>query len=62
LGAEHLSYAGDRTSHAVVVCGLEGENVIFVDPALGKELHLDSVTFYKAWTSRGRSGLVVTRR
>jgi predicted double-glycine peptidase len=52
----------DRTSHAVVVCGLEGDNVIFIDPALGKEVQLDSMTFYKAWTSRGRSGLVITRR
>jgi ATP-binding cassette subfamily B protein len=62
LGAEHLPYAGDRTSHAVVVCGLEGDKVIFIDPALGKEVQLDSMTFYKAWTSRGRSGLVVTQR
>lgn len=62
LGAEHLPYAGDRTSHAVAVCGLEEDNVIFIDPALGKEVRLDSMTFYKAWTSRGRSGLVIARK
>jgi len=62
LGAEHLPYAGDRTSHAVVICGLEGDEVVFIDPALGKEIRLDSMTFYKAWTSRGRSGLVIAQK
>lgn len=59
LGAEHLPYASDRTAHAVVVNGLAGDEIIFIDPALGKELHLDSLTFFRAWAARGRAGLAV---
>ena len=59
LGAEYLPYAKTRSTHAVVICGLEGNQVIFIDPALGKEVKLDSLTFYHAWTARGRSGLTI---
>jgi ABC-type bacteriocin/lantibiotic exporter with double-glycine peptidase domain len=62
LGAEHLPYASTRSTHAVVICGLKENEVIFIDPAPGKEIHLDSLTFYKAWTSRGCSGLVIEPR
>lgn len=61
LGAEHLPYANDRTAHAVVVNGLAGDEVIFIDPALGKETRLTSATFFRAWTARGCAGLVLAR-
>lgn len=59
LGAEHLPNSKTRVTHAVVICGLEGSEVIFIDPVTGKEVKLDSLSFYKAWTARGRSGLVI---
>ncbi len=61
LGAEHLPYANDRTAHAVVVNGLAGDEVIFIDPALGKETRLTSLMFFRAWTARGCAGLVLAR-
>lgn len=61
LGAEHLPYANDRTTHAVVVNGLESDKVIYIEPAFGRELQLESLTFFKAWNSRGCSGLVIKR-
>lgn len=62
LGAEHLPYANDRTALAVIVNGLAGDEVVLVDPALGKELRLESLAFFRAWTARGRAGLVLRQR
>jgi ABC-type bacteriocin/lantibiotic exporter with double-glycine peptidase domain len=59
LGAEHLPYAHSRLTHAVVVSGLEGDDVIFIDPAPGREMRLETLVFFKAWCARGRSELVI---
>lgn len=58
LDVEKLPY-GDFGFHAVVVNELEGNAVSFVDPALGKQISLPLLTFFKAWHSLGRSGLVI---
>lgn len=58
LGAEHLPY-GDFGSHAVVVIGFEGNNVILIEPAFGKELRIDMLEFLKAWQSRGKNGIII---
>jgi predicted double-glycine peptidase len=58
LDVEQLPY-GDFGFHAVVINELEGNTVSFVDPALGKEISLPLLTFFKAWHSLGRSGLVI---
>ncbi len=58
LGAEHLFY-GDFGSHAVVVIGFEGKNIILIEPALGKELQMDMLEFLKAWQSRGKKGIII---
>jgi ABC-type bacteriocin/lantibiotic exporter with double-glycine peptidase domain len=58
LDVEQLPY-GDFGFHAVVVNELEGNTVSFVDPALGKEISLNLLTFFKSWHSLGRSGLVI---
>ena len=61
VGVEHLPY-GDFGTHAVTVCGFEGDEILYIDPALGQEVRLDIVTFLNAWRSRGRRGLVVHSR
>jgi len=50
---------GDTGLHAVVVNELEGNEVAFVDPALGMNMSLPLFTFFKAWDSRGRCGLII---
>lgn len=45
--------------HAVVVVGIEGEQVICLDPALDHPLHLGLSPFLKAWSSLGHQGVVV---
>jgi ABC-type bacteriocin/lantibiotic exporter with double-glycine peptidase domain len=61
VGVEHLPY-GDFGTHAVIVCGFEGDEVLYIDTALGREVRLDVITFLKAWRSRGRIGIVVHSR
>ncbi len=58
VDAEYLPY-GKIGLHAVVVNGLEGNRISFIDPALGKELSLPLLLFFKAWHARGCSGLVI---
>jgi len=58
LDVEYLPY-GKSGAHAVVVCGFEKNEVRYVDPGLGREMSLDLLTFFKAWESLGRTGLVV---
>jgi len=50
---------GDSDLHAVVVCGLEENEVKYIDPGYGKEMSLDLMTFFNAWHSLGRHGLVI---
>lgn len=45
--------------HAVVVIGIEGEQVSCLDPNLDHELTLELFSFLKAWSSLGHQGLVV---
>lgn len=45
--------------HAVVVCGLEEDEVIYVDPELAREVALEAKTFLTAWHSLGGEGLLV---
>ncbi len=45
--------------HAVVVSGLEGGQVMCVDPAIGQELHLTISNFVQAWSALGNQGMVV---
>jgi len=58
LDVEHLPY-GKSGAHAVVVCGFEKNEVLYIDPGLGREMSLDLLTFFKAWESLGRAGLVI---
>jgi len=55
---EQLPY-GKSGAHAVVICGFEKNEVLYIDPALGREMSLDLLTFFKAWESLGRAGLVI---
>ena len=59
LDAAELPYA-EAGAHAVVVCGYEQTGVIYVDPALGREIQLDFTTFLRAWSRlnnpRGQDG------
>lgn len=57
-GAE-LPYASGG-SHAVVVCGYEAGQVICLDPALGRVVELDLLTFLRAWAGLGWEGLLVS--
>jgi len=57
-GAE-LPYARGG-SHAVVVCGYEAGQVICMDPALGRVVELDLLTFLRAWAGLGWEGLLVS--
>ncbi len=50
---------GQAGLHAVVVGRIETEQVIFVDPALGVEAHLDLSSFIRAWSALGNQGMVV---
>ena len=61
VGVEHLPY-GDFGTHAVTVCGFEGDEILYIDTALGQEVRLDVMIFFRAWRSRGRRGIVVHRR
>ncbi len=61
IDVEHLPY-GDFGTHAVTVCGFEGDKILYVDTALGREVRLDLVTFLRTWRSRGYTGIVVHRR
>ncbi len=45
--------------HAVVVIGIEGEQVIYLDPNLDDEQRLELSSFMKAWSSMGHQGLAV---
>jgi ABC-type bacteriocin/lantibiotic exporter with double-glycine peptidase domain len=58
LGAENLPY-GDFGSHAVVVIGFEGKNIIIIEPAFGKAIRMDLLEFLKAWQSRGKKGIII---
>ncbi len=58
VSVEHLPY-GDFGTHAVIVCGFEGDEILYIDTALGQEVRLDVITFLGAWRSRGRKGIVV---
>ena len=60
LGLEHLPY-GDHGTHAVVVCGLDGNQVTYVDPASGREMQLSAMAFLRSWRSRQAIGLVLYR-
>ncbi len=60
LGVEHLPY-GDLGSHAVVVCGMERDHIVYVDPAHGREVSLDPLAFLRAWRARRGRGIVVQR-
>ena len=61
LGVEHLPY-GDFGTHAVVVNGFEGADIIYADPALGKEMRMNMLSFLNAWQSRGKKGIIIHRR
>ena len=43
VGVEHLPY-GDFGTHAVTVCGFEGDEILYIDTALGQEVRLDVMT------------------
>lgn len=58
VGVEHLPY-GDFGTHVITVCGFEGDEIIYIDTALGQKVRLDVMTFLRAWRSRGRRGIVV---
>lgn len=58
LGVEHLPY-GDFGSHAVVVIGFEDDQIIFIDPAPGREIRLNLLDFFKAWQSRGNKAIII---
>ena len=45
--------------HAVVIAGLESGYVIFVDPAVGTEVHLSLNKFIYAWLALGNQGMVI---
>jgi len=50
---------GESGMHAVAICGFENNAVQYMEPALGQEMSLDLLTFFKAWESLGRTGLVI---
>ena len=58
LAADELAH-GATGGHAVVVCGIEGAHVLFLDPMLGAECRLDLVTFMRAWRRRNNRALAV---
>jgi len=58
IGVEHLPY-GDFGTHAVVVNGFEDNDIIFVDPGLGKEMRMNIIKFLNAWQSREKSGIII---
>lgn len=45
--------------HAVVIVGIEGERVTYLDPNLDHQFSLELSSFLKAWSSLGYQGLVV---
>ena len=55
---QQLPY-GETGGHAVVICGFEKNEVQYIEPALGKEMSLDLLTFFKAWDALSRSGLII---
>ena len=61
VGVENLPY-GDFGTHAVTVCGFDGDEILYIDTALGQEIRLDVITFLRAWRSRGSIGIVVHSR
>ncbi len=58
INIEQIPYGGTGT-HAVVVYEFEKNQVKYIDPALGKSIALDLISFFKAWDSYGCSGLVI---
>lgn len=58
LDAAELPYAR-AGAHAVVVCGYEQSGVIYMDPALGREIKLDFTTFLRAWSGLNNRGLLI---
>jgi ABC-type bacteriocin/lantibiotic exporter with double-glycine peptidase domain len=58
VDAGQLSYGGAGT-HAVVIHALEKNRVHYIEPALGRSIVIDLITFFKAWDSFSCSGLVI---
>lgn len=44
-----------------MVCGVEEDKVIYVDPQLAGEVALEAALFLRAWHSLGGKGLLVWR-
>jgi len=59
IGVEHLPYGGQYDTHAIVVNGLERNQVSFIDPARGEEIEISLNTFLRAWQARRCLGLVI---
>ena len=60
IAVDDLAY-GVTGGHAVVVCGIEQDQVIVIAPAIGAERRLELEKFLRAWRRRNNRGLVVLR-
>jgi ABC-type bacteriocin/lantibiotic exporter with double-glycine peptidase domain len=57
--AAAVLYPQGSGGHAVVVCGMEQNEVLYVDPISGTEERLDTARFMRAWRQRRGLGLVI---
>ena len=44
--------------HAIVIIGIENNDIVYLDPTVEKELHLDIHLFLVAWANLGNQGMV----
>lgn len=58
LEVSDLPY-GETGAHAVVVCGFENGEIIYMDPSLGCEVTLDLGTFLHAWARMDNQGILI---
>ncbi len=58
LEVSNLPY-GVTGAHAVVICGFENGEIIYMDPSLGREVTLDLATFLHAWASMDNQGILI---
>lgn len=50
---------GKSGLHAIILCEIEREQVVTIDPALGKEFRMPLNTFLSIWAKLGNQGMVV---
>ncbi|MBU1486709.1 C39 family peptidase [bacterium] len=61
IATDKLPY-GTTGGHAIVVCGVEEEKIVYIDPVTGSEERLDLFAFMRAWRRQNSRALIISRR